>query len=66
MLMTDHTKPNRRSAYRLAGLVGCDPRTALKWLAGGDVQPVVDYALKMAAAQLGIARKDQGGADVAE
>ena len=56
MRMTQGKKEERHAAYQLAGVAHCDPRTALKWLKGETVQPLANYALKMAAAQLGIVR----------
>lgn len=46
---------SRQDVHRLAGEVGCDPRTVDKWAEDeSTVIPAVAYALRAAAAKLGI------------
>jgi len=48
------TELPRYRAIELAGIVGCDPRTAQKWARGEEVLRTYALALEAAAKRLGI------------
>ena len=48
--------PKKQQANLLAGTVGCDPRTALKWLNHEPVNHALHLSLQKAAAELGVDR----------
>lgn len=52
----------RQQAFTLAGEVGCDPRTALKWLNHNHVSRAMDIALGNAADKLDIVRPEPDAA----